>query len=588
MDKNTIAAIVLSTIVIIVGFTAQSIFFPSQPVVENAVEAPVNQALPPQAGNDAGPALMSSSGETSPSSVPALEENEVIAEEFPVIETDLVRVQFTNRGGDVLSYKLKNHNDGADMVEMAAGVTDADRAFSILIGGSKGAAVNQLFHVKRISDTEIGFYRTIALKNSDGSESRFTLAKQYSFKNDDYMFELKVVIDGDSSFGGLSIGDAAYTLRTSPQIGPSWDPKQDKYEYRKFYHLLNGKKKTVALGTGQSKALADKVSWTGVAGKYFTLIAVPGVPTQGFEYSTAALPDGSSCAQIYVTRSAIASGRQTDTWKFYVGPRTDKALAPYNLAGNNPWNLSDLKLNDIVDTSGILGPLEVFLKWIMELFYMLIPNWGVSIILMTILMRIVIFPLTKKSSESTLKMQELQPKIQEIQAKYKDNQAKMNEEMAKFYQTAGYNPLSGCLPLLIQFPLIFAMYNLFNNYFEFRGAMFIPGWIPDLSQGDSVMALPFTLPLLEWSDLRILPIVYVVSQLLFGKVTQTPATAQQNSSMKIMLYGMPLFFFFLFYNAPAGLLLYWTLSNVLTLVQQVIINRMMHAKKSGAGLKLVK
>ena len=82
--------------------------------------------------------------------------------------------------------------------------------------------------------------------------------------------------------------------------------------------------------------------------------------------------------------------------------------------------------------------------------------------------------------------------------------------------------------------------------------------------------------------------MYVVSQLLFGKVTQTPATAQQNSSMKIMLYGMPLFFFFLFYNAPAGLLLYWTLSNVLTLVQQVIINRMMHAKKSGAGLKLVK
>jgi YidC/Oxa1 family membrane protein insertase len=183
-------------------------------------------------------------------------------------------------------------------------------------------------------------------------------------------------------------------------------------------------------------------------------------------------------------------------------------------------------------------------------------------------------------------MQELQPKIKEIQDKYKNNQQKMNEEMAKFYQTAGYNPLSGCLPLLIQFPLIFAMYNLFNNYFEFRGAMFIPGWIPDLSQGDSVFSLSSPIPLLGWTDIRLLPVIYVVSQLLFGKVTQTPGAAQQNSSMKFMMYGMPLMFFFMFYNAPAGLLVYWIFSNVLTLIQQVVINKMMHAKKK-ENLKLV-
>jgi len=244
----------------------------------------------------------------------------------------------------------------------------------------------------------------------------------------------------------------------------------------------------------------------------------------------------------------------------------------------------------IVESSGILGPLEVVLKWLMEFFYNIIPNWGVSIIILTVLMRIVLFPLTKKSSESTLKMQELQPKIQEIQAKYKDNSAKMNEEMAKFYQSAGYNPMSGCLPLLIQFPLIFAMYNLFNNYFEFRGALFIPGWIPDLSQGDSLMLLPFTVPFLGWTDLRVLPVIYVISQLLFGKVTQTPTSSQQNASMKMMMYGMPIFFFFIFYNAPAGLLIYWTFSNILTLGQQLVINKMMHSKKNkkNNGLKLVK
>lgn len=268
-------------------------------------------------------------------------------------------------------------------------------------------------------------------------------------------------------------------------------------------------------------------------------------------------------------------------------PRTDKNLTKYNVVTNNPYGMSDVRLDQIVEGSGILGPLEVVLKWLMEFFYKLVPNWGVSIIILTILMRLILFPLTKKSSESTHKMQELQPKIKEIQEKYKDNQQKLNEETAKFYQTVGYNPLSGCLPMLIQFPLIFAMYGLFNNYFEFRGAMFIPGWIPDLSQGDSIMTLPFTIPFLGWSNIRLLPMIYVVSQLLFSKVTQTPGAGQQNSSMKIMMYGMPLFFFFIFYNAPAGLLVYWIFSNVLTLIQQVVINKMM-AKNKDTTLKLVK
>ena len=264
-------------------------------------------------------------------------------------------------------------------------------------------------------------------------------------------------------------------------------------------------------------------------------------------------------------------------------------MSKYNVITNNPYGLSDTKIDQVVESSGILGPLEVVLKMLMEFFYKIIPNWGISIILLTILKRAILFPLTKKSSESTLKMQELQPKIQEIQAKYKDNTAKMNEEMAKFYKTAGYNPLSGCLPLLIQFPLIFAMYNLFNNYFEFRGAMFIPGWIPDLSKGDSIMKLALTVPVVGWqlTHLRLLPIIYVISQLLYGKVTQTPGSAQQNSQMKFMMYGMPLIFFFIFYDAPAGLLIYWIFSNVLTMIQQIVINKVMHRKKE-SGLKLVK
>ena len=177
-------------------------------------------------------------------------------------------------------------------------------------------------------------------------------------------------------------------------------------------------------------------------------------------------------------------------------------------------------------------------------------------------------------------MKQIQPKVDEIQAKYKDQPEKLNAELTKLYKEENYNPLSGCLPLLIQFPILIAMYNLFNNYFEFRGAMFIPGWIPDLSVGDSIVALDFNIPFLG-NHIRILPVIYLISQLLFGKLTQTnTATGSSATQMKIMMYGMPIFFFFILYNAPSGLILYWTVSNILQLVQQLIINKMVAAKEA--------
>lgn len=576
MEKNTVIAIVLSSLVIIGAFTVQSILFPPEPFPGNMPAEPLPAASVPV--NETAPVAADLPGfvvQDAPSAV----SDAGLREERRVIETDLLRVEFTNRGGDILSYQLKDHSNGGRFIEMADNVTERNRAFSIQLGDAEGFPLDQLFHIHEISPNAIGFYRETTVKNSDGTTSTFTLAKQYTFYPGDYMFKLDVIIDGKENMNGLQFNQAAYTIRTSPQIGPEWHPGQDRYEYRKFFHQTNGKKRTNNLKENQTRVIQEKLAWAGVAGKYFTLVALPEVPVSNAFFTTRTAADGRNTAQMFLTRNAFTGSRVTDTWRFYLGPRTEKQLNRYNIAMNNAHGLSETGIDGVLESSGILGPLEILLKWLMELFYSVIPNWGVSIILLTILMRLVLFPLTKKSSESTLKMQELQPKIKEIQDKYKGNPQKMNEEMAKFYQTAGYNPLSGCLPLLIQFPLIFAMYNLFNNYFEFRGALFIPGWIPDLSQGDSVMLLPFTVPFVGWTDLRLLPVIYVISQLIFGKVTQTPAAAQSNASMKMMMYGMPLFFFFMFYNAPSGLLLYWTFSNLLTMVQQIIINKMMHSKK---------
>ncbi|MBR0101699.1 MAG: membrane protein insertase YidC, partial [Treponema sp.] len=208
-----------------------------------------------------------------------------------------------------------------------------------------------------------------------------------------------------------------------------------------------------------------------------------------------------------------------------------------------------------------------------------IPNWGVSIIILTILLKLALFPLTKKSLEGTQKMSKVQPKMKEIQDKYKSDPQKMQQETAKLYKEIGYNPMSGCLPLVFQFVILWSMYHLFNNYFEFRGASFIPGWINDLSSTDNVCTFGFSIPWLG-NELHILPIIYLISQLLFGKITQNGGTSvgQSGGQMKMMMYGMPILFFFLFYSAPSGLLLYWTVSNIFQLGQQLFINYRMKNK----------
>lgn len=600
MERNTILAIALSSLVLIGSMFIQYKFFPPVPIEPTQTSqtasqpnvSPVNDAVNgTNAVTAIEPQLLVEADDVSADSLDS-EVTEKIAEAQYTIKTNVIEAVFTNKGGDIVSYKLLDHKDGSDFVQMADNVTALNRGFSLNLGGTDGvninaAAIDETFNTKVINDYTIIFTKNFVLKNYDGTTSTFTLAKRYTFKPDEYVFKLDIAIDGDESFHGLNVNNVGYTLRTFPQIGPYYNQKNNKYEYRTFMSYTGEKKKKQMLGAGQTKLYDKPFTWTGVAGKYFTVLVSPvnqefGKVLYSMKENTEALySDG----QVFLMRNPISGNKVQDSFYVYAGPRTEEALKKYNNGQTNAWGVSGLRLNESMESTNILGWLEVLLKWIMEIFYKLIPNWGVSIILMTILLKVALFPLTKKSSVSTLKMQEVQPRVQELQAKYKNQPDKLNVEMSKLYQETGYNPLSGCLPLLIQFPLIFAMYNLFNNYFEFRGAMFIPGWIPDLSVGDKVYTFKSQIPLISnfvGNELHILPIIYLLSQLVFTKITQASTPTPQadgNKSMKLMMYIMPIMFFFIFYNAPAGLLLYWTLSNFLQLVQQLSINKIMKAKK---------
>jgi YidC/Oxa1 family membrane protein insertase len=397
------------------------------------------------------------------------------------------------------------------------------------------------------------------------------------------MFELTITLNGGNSISSFDFSGAAYTLVFGPQIGPEFERLDQRYEYRR-YITYKGKLKTERVNERDPTVISTQPSWAAIAGKYFTLMALPYASQYDLVFSAQAesgLPDAS---RLYITRPAVSGSRIEDKYHFYLGPKNQENLMIYE-RGDNDYRLRETGLFEIADSKGFLAPLEKLLKWFLQLFYRIIPNYGVAIILLTILVKVVLFPLTKKGSESTLRMQALSPKIKEIQAKHKDNPQKMNAEMAEFYKKEGYNPLSGCLPMLLQMPIFFAMYNLFNNHFDLRGAMLIPGWIPDLSLPEAIYNFPdnFRLPLLGWTALRLLPFIYVGSQLLYGKVTQTP-DQQGNSQMKIMLYAMPVIFFFVLYDVPSGLLVYWIMSNLLTMVQQVSINKFLARKKAAMAV----
>ena len=582
MDKNTIMAVVLSALVLI-GYTIVQVkFFP--PPAQNQAQ-PVEQ-IQQDAGSQANE---EGSSLEDRSFLEAEDSNEpLLTEENFVIETKKVRVTFTNKGGDIVGYELLDHKDSRNGrgVEMAENVTAANRAFALNFGGADGTIVNDLF-VTKVFEPENGEKKiAFAKKYSD-----FTLVKQYAFKDDDYMFKMNVVVDGGENFTALDFAakngaNASYTLRTSPQVGPEFNPKVDRYESRSFIALNDGKGKRIRLGQNQYKEYNKPFTIAGIGGKYFCELVIP---AEEGNFQTAWYSTNNAAgkvmgdAQAFLVRKPTTQKQTNDVYYIYVGPRNEKELKKYLTADSNKWNLSGCRLSEALESSGFLGWLEAILKWLLEFSYGFVHNWGVSIIIVTIVLKIALFPLTMKSSLGTLKMQEMQPKLTAIQNKYKDNPQMMQAETAKVYQAAGYNPMSGCLPMVFQMLCLFAMYNLFNNYFEFRGASFVKGWIDDLSSGDSVYQLKTFIPLIG-NHIRVLPVIYLFSQLFYGKITQmggTMQSAQSSSQMKFMTYGLPLIFFFLFYNAPSGLILFWTISNFIQMVQQLIINKTKLAAKNG-------
>ncbi len=334
-----------------------------------------------------------------------------------------------------------------------------------------------------------------------------------------------------------------------------------------FELMIDGKAQRIDKDPEEPKSFRGQINWFGFSERYFSKIALPenGAVTT-LDFKKLHMDSNLFVAKYLYPQDVIPQKvKYSKTWKIYLGPKDPDSLAK---AGYG--------LENIVNYGWIDFLAKIALKFL-KIINSYVGNYGLSIIAITVILRLVFLPLTLKSmrsmKEMQQKMQELKPKIDALKEKYKDDKAKQNAELMKLYTSHGVNPLSslgGCLPLLIQIPVFIALYDVLLYSIELRHSSFL--WIKDLSQPEQLFDIPgIGIPF------RILPLLMGVSWFFAQKLT--PTASPTNESMELqakLMQFMPIIFTVMFWGLPSGLILYWTVSNILSIIQQLYINRRVH------------
>ena len=504
-------------------------------------------------------------------------ENETSEKEI-VLENDIYRATLSSKGAVLKSLVLKSFKDADSELEIINKTYNSANAYMMYFGRDFNKPVNCVFEVLSHDNNSAIFQANIKVNNKDVKiKKTFILSRQY-------MIDVKIEIDKPELISSLT-NKYIYTLEYAPQIGPKFvNNKKSHQNTRSFYIKRSSKKNKERIKFSQNIfTYEDDVDWMELTGQYFTLAFIP---SNKALFDFAAFNDTNREARVYVSRCVDYSSKIEDDIYSYLGPQLKDSLKKFDYKEDNDFALSSLKLVKAMEGGGSLSWLQNILKMIMSLFYRFIPNWGASIVLLTLLVKIILYPLNAKSARSSAAMQRIAPELEKLKVQYKDNPMQLNQAMMALYKKNGISPISGFLPMLIQLPILFAIFGLLNKHFELRGAMFIPGWIEDLSSPDTVAIFPFTLPIIG-NELHLLPIIYVFSMVFSMLYTQrSTAGASSNKGMqRFMTYGLPAILFITLYNASSGLHVYWSITNAISILQQIIESKKLKKEKDGKKIE---
>ncbi|MBI2167631.1 MAG: YidC/Oxa1 family insertase periplasmic-domain containing protein [Candidatus Omnitrophica bacterium] len=301
-------------------------------------------------------------------------------------------------------------------------------------------------------------------------------------------------------------------------------------------------------------ATAEPAEWHGLLRRFEALLVKPDWKIVGEESEA----EGDNLvSRLKLAPLAVAPGEQrTARLLVYAGPQKYGELKSLGLDFEK------------ILTQGMLGTLRLWMLLGLDYFFHLTGNYGVAILVLTLLIKLLFTPLTHFSYQSMGKMQALQPKMKALQSQHKNDPQRLNKEMMELYRRNRVNPLGGCLPMVLQIPIFIAFYQVLSTAADIKGAAFI-GWVRDLSEPDRLFSWPSDLPFIGHS-FNLLPVLMIGSMLWQQKLT--PQTTADPMQQKIM-YLMPIVFGFVFYNLPSGLVLYWLVNNLLTIFHQLVIKR---------------
>lgn len=468
-----------------------------------------------------------------------------IPEAIITIETDLYTATVSSRGGGTLQSFLLNNYDfwNGGKVDL---VDTNQNGGNPLLAIRLGASVDTLTSVFSLEDYRGG--EVLQVKREpltltyyfNDLPSGIRAIKKLTFLPNSYL----ISVDAEVVSG--SITPEIYLLWSG---GLPFTEKNVKDDITYLGAILYQGGEIFKLSNSEDKSIGSKAqtAWAAVRTKYFISALIP--------------EGGAPLGEISTTKTGETSqfnaqlgfyGSQAET-NIFLGPLRYDLLTDLGVGLEQTMSLGWSPIR----------PIGKSILWILTNLYSIIPNYGVLLIVFSILVKVLLHPLTRKSYKSTKEMQAIQPLITELRQKYKGDPQRLNQETMKLYKEHGVNPLGGCLPMLLQMPILIALFTVFRSTIEFRGAPFIL-WISDLSQPDQLFNLPFTIPFLGWNTFNVLPILMGATMIYQQKTMSVQSPSQQKSFM----YIMNGFFLIIFYSFPSGLNLYYTCFNLLTIFQQ--------------------
>jgi YidC/Oxa1 family membrane protein insertase len=537
-------------------------YFPQPPVQQQQQNQPVQH-------NPSTPATAQATSATPALSAPAGVTRQATNESETVIENDLYRITFTNRGAQVKSWILKKFDNDAqngplDLVNAAA---SAQFGYPLSLWTYDEALRNKLTSVLYVASNE-GHQDAPASVTFEYSDQDVSVRKTFHFDHSYVVSVDTAVTQKGAPIAALPAWPAGFGDQTTL---PFYAATFVDYQYNKNIERVPARcgfslfsKCSQVIGGG---TIPGPFHWAGPTDQYFAAVFIPDDPM------TAAMvtlhnqipiardpqkPDSKEVVPADVLGAAVGNLHGPTTERIFVGPKELEVLQKIPVPGVSG---ADSDLNGLVDFGfwGLIAkPLFLWLRWT---YHHVVANWGWAIVLQTIIINLALLPLKITQMKSMLKMQRIQPQIKSIQEKYKKyslrdpRKAAMNEEISALYQKEGVNPVGGCLPLLIQLPFIYAYYRMLATALDLRHAHWL--WIHDLSAAESI---PY-----------ILPILMVLSSLITQRLT--PQAGMDPAQQRMMNVMMPLMMGFIFFRLPAGVNLYYVVVNLISVAQQSVMNR---------------